>query len=378
MKCDWACTAKRRQAVGMLDGRVQLFQAEEFQPQRPPLAPALTLEPCRGDADGGAGVDALSMSTRLPIDFLQWRNDGDVLVAISEDDGRWRVGGWHVLQNAVGDWSALPASEHLLAQIISPAELARMAAARANPRDAAALAHERCRREELSRSSGSLSILGDVHPPAFSDSFQHVALATRVASATILEDTPASPQLASVQGAPPPGDGFEEPSTLAQVPNNSDAVLGSSPRASPDSARSCPSSPSVRPGVGARNRPSSRRGSGTGRPSSAPGSATGLSRQGSAPPLLRKRAHQMAGRRFEQAAASHFFPQQQEQQQQQARRPQRSESAGALLEQAQGGVLQPIFQPVIYVPVHLANAAFMAQQGASTDCREDGHCLTIL
>ena len=181
----------------MLDGRVQLFQAEEFQSQRPPLAPALTLEPCQVDSVQPAQgpPTCCPTSARLPVDFLQWRNAGDILVSVSEDDGRWRVGGWHMLQNSVGDWSALPATEGLLGQIVSPAELARMAAARANPLNAAALKSGRDRRAAMSRSSGSLSILGDVNPPAFSDSFQHVALASRVASATILEDLPASPQL---------------------------------------------------------------------------------------------------------------------------------------------------------------------------------------
>ena len=346
----------------MLDGRVQLFQTEEFQSQRPPLAPALTLAPCRGDANGGAGFDVPPATARLPVDFLQWSTDGDLLVAISEDDGCWRIGGWHLLQNAVGDLSALAASGLLLKQMVSPAELARMAAVRANPRDAASLAHGRGRREELTRSSGSLSILGDVHPPAFSDSFEHVALATRVASATILEDPPASPQLLSTEEASVADGGLDEPSSLALSPHNSGLDPGSG-SASTDSARSCPSSPSVRPGAGARNRPSSRRGSG-GRPSSAPGSATGLSRQTSAPPLLRKRAHQTAGRNYDQSAAP-FVPQQQQHQYQQlARRPQRSESVGAILEPGPSGMMQPIFQPVIYVPVHLANAAFMAQQSA--------------
>ena len=349
------------QAVGMLDGRVQLFQAEEFQSQRPPLAPTLTLEPCPGDAGTGAGPDVLSTSSRLPVDFLQWRNDGDILVSVSEDGEQWRVGAWHMLQNSVGDWSALPATESLLGQIISPAELARMAAARANPLDAAALKSGRDRRAEMSRSSGSLSILGDVNPPAFSDSFQHVALASRVASATILEDPPlASPQLldhADVDSS----DGLDVASSLAlsatsDPPPSQGAGLQDGPH-------SCPSSPNLRNrDSGARDRPSSRRAS-AGRPASAPGSAAGISRQASAPPLLRKLAHRGAGRQASQAGG--YCPPAHQQQQHQGRngRVPRTESAGAIMEPA-AGVLHPIFQPVIYVPLHLANAAYMAQEGA--------------
>ena len=349
----------------MLDGRVQLFQAEEFQSQRPPLAPALTLEPCQVDSGAGTGPpDVLSTSGRLPVDFLQWRNEGDILVSVSEDDGRWRVGGWHMLQNSVGDWSALPATEGLLGQIVSPAELARMAAARANPLNAAALKSGRDRRAEMSRSSGSLSILGDVNPPAFSDSFQHVALASRVASATILEDLPASPQL--LEGELDSSDGLDAtsspPLSSASVPP---AQLGSQGM-QPDGPHSCPSSPNLRQGgvTAARDRPSTRRAS-AGRPSSAPGGAGGFSRQVSAPPLLRKLAHRGAGRQASQAGGW-SPPAQQQQQQQQGRgaRVHRTESAGAILDPTAGSVLHPIFQPVIYVPVHLANAAFMAQEGA--------------
>ena len=346
------------QAVGMLDGRVQLFQAEEFQSQRPPLAPALTLEPCQVDTGAGAGHDALPTSGRLPVDFLQWRNEGDILVSVSEDDGRWRVGGWHMLQNSVGDWSALPATESLLAEIVSPAELARMAAARANPLDAAALKSGRDRRAEMSRSSGSLSILGDVNPPAFSDSFQHVALASRVASATILEDLPASPQLIA-DGMDSDGPAAASSPALSSA-SDPPALQGAGLL---DGPHSCPSSPNLRQGATARDRPSSRRYS-AGRPASAPGSAGGISRQVSAPPMLRKLAHRGAGRQAHQAGG--YSPPAQQQQQQQGRgaRVPRTESAGAILEPAAGSVMHPIFQPVIYVPVHLANAAFMAQEGA--------------
>ncbi len=351
----------------MLDGRVQLFQAEEFQSQRPPLAPALTLEPCQVDSGAGAGApDVLSTSGRLPVDFLQWRNEGDILVSVSEDDGRWRVGGWHMLQNSVGDWSALPATESLLGQIVSPAELARMAAARANPLNAAALKSGRDRRAEMSRSSGSLSILGDVNPPAFSDSFQHVALASRVASATILEDLPASPQLLAAELES--SDGVDAASSPPQSSASESPAPQGGAGVQPDSSHSCPSSPNLRQGgvTAARDRPSSRRAS-AGRPSSAPGGAGGFSRQVSAPPLLRKLAHRGAGRQANQAAGGHSPPAQQYQQQQQqgrGARVHRTESAGAILDPTAGSVLHPIFQPVIYVPVHLANAAFMAQEGA--------------
>jgi len=349
----------------MLDGRVQLFQAEEFQSQRPPLAPALTLEPCQVDSGAGAGPpDVLSTSSRLPVDFLQWRNEGDILVSVSEDDGRWRVGGWHMLQNSVGDWSALPATEGLLAQIVSPAELARMAAARANPLNAAALKSGRDRRAEMSRSSGSLSILGDVNPPAFSDSFQHVALASRVASATILEDLPASPQQL-LEGELELSDGLDATASSPPLSSASDPLATQGAAGTQlDGPHSCPSSPNLRQGgvTAARDRPSSRRASG-GRPSSAPGGAGGFSRQVSAPPLLRKLAHRGAGRQASQAGG-HSPPAQQQQQQGRGGRVHRTESAGAILDPTAGSVLHPIFQPVIYVPVHLANAAFMAQEGA--------------
>lgn len=73
------------------------------------------------------------------MQFLQWRNDGDILIAVSEDCGQWQVTGWHMLQSSVGDWSALPAAENLLNHLISPTVLAELDAARSSPYGAASL-----------------------------------------------------------------------------------------------------------------------------------------------------------------------------------------------------------------------------------------------
>ena len=116
------------QAVGTESGCVQLFAAAEFQRQQrqPPLSPQLSLQPFHSEGDH-------------PVQFLQWRNDGDILIAVSEDCGQWQVAGWHMLQSSVGDWSALPAAENLLNHLISPMVLAELDAARSSPYGAASL-----------------------------------------------------------------------------------------------------------------------------------------------------------------------------------------------------------------------------------------------
>lgn len=57
------------QAVGTADGWVQLFEAAEFQFRQPLLWPSLSLQPLHSASTSG-------------VDFLQWRNEGDVLIAV--------------------------------------------------------------------------------------------------------------------------------------------------------------------------------------------------------------------------------------------------------------------------------------------------------
>lgn len=74
------------------------------------------------------------------------------------------MGGWHVLQNSVGEWSVLPAGQELLNTLISPAELAALDAARVSPFGAASLARAGRQLGALVDAGGCLRTRG-IHVP---------------------------------------------------------------------------------------------------------------------------------------------------------------------------------------------------------------------